>query len=152
MTSDEFWALIARINVKGTAQLDKADCSEQGLAHAAKALSGLEIKQIESFQEHLSKCLYDLDGKKYADHAGASGGSDDGFLYVRCWVVAQGRAHYEKVLNNPEKMPNNSEQWCEEIVYVALEAWGLKTGNDPMEWDFEPKLSYESSSNEDLWR
>jgi hypothetical protein len=37
------------------------------------------------------------------------------------------------------------------LLYAAQTAWGLKTGSDPMDWDFRATVSYESGSNRPLW-
>ena len=109
------------------------------------------VQEIQEFEKILAKALYDLDGRIFAANAGDSKRSDDGFLYCRCWVVVNGREHYEAVLADPEKMPKTITEWCEPLLYVAREAWEQKTGTDAEEWDYETKVSYETGSNEALW-
>ena len=129
-----------------------ADCDEAAsVASLILALRTFSTAQLESFNEHLAQVLFDIDGQSYADSAGDSGQSDDGFLYVRCYVVAQGQVHYEQVKAAPTRMATSKDQWCESLLYVAQSAWAANTGRDPAEWPFEPSVSYESGSNGDLW-
>jgi hypothetical protein len=123
----------------------------EAVAPVVSALTELSIRDIESFDEYLAQALYAIDGKTFADNAGDSGRSDDGFLYIRCYVVARGQHYYSRVAADPAAMPNAIEQWCETLLYAARNAWATKTGRDPEEWDFEPSVSYESASNESLW-
>jgi hypothetical protein len=88
-----------------------------------------------------ARALYALDTRAHADHAGDSGGSADGFLYARCYVV---EADYGRVLADPTAMPTSPDEWCEGLRYVAREAWAERTGGDASEWPFEPSVSYES--------
>jgi len=151
MTEDDFWKLINNIDCSELDSLEEDDYPEDQLELLISSLSELNTKEIENFEDKLSYFLYNLDGEKYADNAGESGESDDGFLYARCWVVAKGRNHYEKVLANPQKMPKEICQWCEPLLYAASRAWALSTGNDEEDWDYTPKYNYETGSNSSLW-
>lgn len=147
MKSDEFWKLIALVDLEA---LENGD-ENQAVASLSSAMVAMDVSRIEAFQEQLSQVLFAIDGESYADSAGDSGTSDDGFLYARCYVVARGEGYYLRVKSKPEKMPKSIEQWCESLLYVAPNAWATKTGNNPSEWDFEASVSYESGSNESLW-
>jgi len=151
MTEDDFWKLISNIDGSELDSLEEDDYPEDQLEPLVSSLSKLNTKEIEDFEDKLSYFLYNLDGEKYADNAGESGESDDGFLYARCWVVAKGKKHYETVLANPQKMPKEISQWCEPLIYVASKAWALSTGNDDEDWDYTPKYNYETGSNSSLW-
>lgn len=147
MTRDEFWRHLSHIDKTALATGDE----ETAVAPLERSLEPLEEKELESFEEHLSQCLYALDGQIFAENAGESGDSDDGFLYARCHVVAQGRAHFEATLQNPGLMPKTCEQWCEALLYPHRRAWAKLTGQDESEWAFEASVSYESGSNPNLW-
>jgi hypothetical protein len=147
MTLAEFWKLIELLDREALARGDE-DTSVTALT---AALEGRDVAELESFSEHLAQVLFDIDGKVYADNAGASGQSDDGFLYSRCFVVAQGEAHYNRVKASPNAMSPSANDWCESLLYVAKNAWASRTGNDPSDWSFETVVSYESGSNEQLW-
>src|SRR5690349_19741542 len=140
MTSDRFWSIVDLIDKPA---LERGN-EREAVAPVVLALTELPIPELESFDEHLAQTLYAIDGESYADNAGDSGRSDDGFLYIRCYVVARGQKYYSQVAANPAAMPRAIEQWCETLLYAARNAWAVKTGRDPEEWDFEPSISYES--------
>ena len=147
MDTVRFWTLIDLIDREA---LDAGD-EDEAIAPLSDALTELTEREIESFQEHLSQVLYDIDGEDYARESEDSGDSDDGFLYCRCYVVARGRQHYLSVKDNPEAMPKSVDQWCESLLYAAPKAWAEKTSNEPEDWEFSPSVSYETGSNTDLW-
>ena len=144
MTEDDFWELIEAIDEESLFDGD----DEAAVEPLIEALMELKPKRIQAFQEHLARALYRLDGQAYAAEAGDSGESSDGFLYVRCFVVACGRAVFEEVVGDPSKMAEYADEWCEALLSAADEAWFEKTGE---EWDFETTVSYETGSNEDQW-
>lgn len=146
MNEDRFWQLIDMID---RAQIGEARDDEAALRPLLEALSNETENDIHAFEDHLARALYRLDGKKLADEAGESSGSDDGFLYARCWVVAQGREPYETIIADPSRMPKTVDEWLESLLYVAAEAWQEKTGD---EWDHEPVVSWETGSNEEAWK
>ena len=147
MTEREFWMLI---DVIDTDLLDEGD-EDAALAPLLRLLQGKQESDLAGFDEILAQKLYALDGREYAKHAGESGESGDGFLYARCYVVAQGEAYYKEVLTTPEKMPNTLDQWCEPLLFIHLHAWAEHTGKDEAEWEFETSVSYETGSHTELW-
>jgi hypothetical protein len=152
MTGNDFWKLIeTSINHAVLQNLGEDDYPEELVQPIEDKLAQMGIAEIEEFEEYLAKALYDIDGVIYADNAGPSGESGDGFLYCRCWVVANGKTFYEEVLNNPTRMPKTIADWCEPLLYVASNAWARKTGNNPEEWPYETKVSYETGSNSAQW-
>jgi hypothetical protein len=147
MSGTDFWKVIGLIDREALEEGDE----EAAIAPLGSALAGMTTAEIESFDEHLAQALFAIDGESYADNAGDSGGSGDGFLYARCYVVAQGQEHYNEVARNAAAMPKSLDQWCESLLYVATNAWAEKTGNDPGDWEFQPSVSYETGSNRALW-
>jgi len=85
------------------------------------------------------------------DSTGEAGNSDDSFLYLRCHVIAQGKAFYENVLNNPTEIPNSIECWAQSLLFVAAEAWSSAMGRDQEEYMHNPKHSYATFSNTANW-
>lgn len=147
MTDPKFWQLITLIDVSA---LDHN--REDEAIEPLEAALGLKAEsELFAFEEVLSQKLYSIDGEEFADNAGDSGGSDDGFLYARCYVVAKGREFYEAVKSDPRRMPKSIEQWCEALLYSHRAAWAEQTGNDQSAWPYEATVSYESGSNADLW-
>lgn len=147
MNEDKFWQLIDQIDREA---MDEGD-TEGAVEPLMLALSELPVKQIQGFEECLARALYKLDGKIYADNARDSGTSGDAFLYARCHVVGQGKAAYDAVLADPTRMPDDLDDWLEELLYVAAEAWAGKTGRDTDDWDFSASVSYETGSNAGAW-
>lgn len=147
MNEAEFWKLIALVDRKA---LDAGD-EPASVVALTDALAQLPVAEIESFHDHLAQALYGLDGESYAEHAGDAGGSDDSFLYARCYVVAHGKDHYAHVRAAPKKMPKSIDQWCESLLYVAPKAWSRQTGKDPAQWKFKTRVSYATGSNEAQW-
>ena len=145
MDEDRFWEIIAKLDW-GRKR------NEDITAPAVKQLGAYEVEDIFRFEEILAQKLYALDGAKYAAALGWNGPetqnfSVDGFLYARCCVVANGKAFFEKVLNDAAIMPQNST--FEPLLYLAEKAFKLKTGTD--DFDYLPEISYETFSNAEGW-
>jgi len=150
MDEATFWKLIELVDI-GALQRQNQDAAVQPLT---EALTKLDEASVFEFENILVQMLYDIDGQKYADEAGRSGNSDDGFLYIRCFVVAMGREYYNAVKADPRRMPKD-EAWCESLTYVAGQAWTTITGKDEEDW-YElatgTSVSYESGSNKANWQ
>jgi hypothetical protein len=144
MSDDEFWALIATID---RAQL--AADEDAAVTPLVTALAKPSRSALEAFEDSLAQRLYALDGRPFARAAEASESMGaDGFLYARCFVVAQGREHYERVLRDPSRMPRSIDNWFEPILYAASQAFAATSGD---EWDYVPSVSYETGSNAEGW-
>lgn len=83
---------------------------------------------------------WDLWGAAFVAMGGAS---DDSFEYFRLWLIARGRADFEKVLAHPDALadiaPADPEQLeFEDFPHVAPDLWAAKTGKA---WDAMPHLS-----------
>ena len=147
MHETNFWRLIGLIDVDA---LDNGN-EDRAIHPLHEALVKKSEEDLFAFEEQLALHLYAIDGEVYADNAGDSGGSDDGFLYARCYVVAKGREFFETVKSDPTLMPKSIEQWCERLLYAHRDAWARVTQRDSSEWPFFSSVSYESGSNSDLW-
>lgn len=142
MTTDELWTLVDLV--------DRARLGGNGKAAVAPLEAALATRteaDLEGFEELLARALFDLDTRAHRIESGASRDSPDGFLYARCHVVAMGRAHYERVLANPATFPKTLDEWCEDLLYVASNAWATRTGNQADTWGFSPSVNYETGSN-----
>jgi hypothetical protein len=63
------------------------------------------------------------------DNHDMTDGSDDGFLYVRLWIVSRGRAYFESVLRDPQNAPHFAHrEENEECMDAAPEAYEEKFG------------------------
>jgi len=148
MDEAQFWAIIDLFDWR-------TRNSEAILSPAIKALSRLSDSDIKAFHNILNLKLYTLDGQRFAEHLGSNRYvqgenkhfSVDGFLYARCCVVANGKSFYEKVLNDPTKMPK--EYTFESLLYLPAMAWKMKTGRD--DYDYFPEVWSETFSNSGGW-
>ena len=148
MNEAQFWAIINSFDWK-------TRNSDAILAPAIKALSQFSQKDIHTFHDILNEKLYTLDARRFAEQLGSNRyTADDGnyfsvdsFLYARCCVVANGQSFYEKVLQNPTKMPK--EYTFESLLYLPQQAWQLKTSSD--KYNYFPETWVETFSNPDGW-
>jgi hypothetical protein len=53
-------------------------------------------------------------------------GSDDGFLYARCWIISRGRAYCASVLADPSKAVEDEED--NDWLYPAMDAYEALAG------------------------
>ncbi|MCL2447803.1 MAG: DUF4240 domain-containing protein [Polyangiaceae bacterium] len=117
MDEATFWAIIDRIDRARIAYDESA-----AVEPLVDALTGMARAEIASFEDHLARRLRDLDTPRHAGEAGESSGSAEAFLHARCFVVAQGEAHFRAVLADPSQMPRSSDEWCEALLGVATAA------------------------------
>lgn len=109
---DQFWALVTQ---------------SEGDAHTLKRLlMRLSRDEIVAFNKQLYDALCQLDRR---DIHAVTDGSDDGFLYVRSWIVSRGREYFQSVLRDPERAPHDAyDEENEEFMYAAMEAYEEKFG------------------------
>lgn len=143
MTESDYWALIERIDNEAL----RAGDEETALEPLEDSLRELSDDALRQFQEHLAQSLFKLDGKVYADNAGKSGQSGDGFLYSRCFVVGCGRSTFDATLADPILMPKSLDHWLESILYCAVEVLADRLDDA----EIETTVSYETGSNEAQW-
>ncbi|MFN0034695.1 MAG: DUF4240 domain-containing protein [Saprospiraceae bacterium] len=144
MTQEQFWELIDLLDWSKTG--DNAAVA----APLVEALAAMPVGSIHQFEDILSEKLWRLDTRA---HAQASKSDDpngylsaDGFLYDRCCVVANGRAFYESVLNEPAKFPAGCS--FSALLSVASEAYSQKTGQTFLHIS---KFDYETGGNLASW-
>jgi hypothetical protein len=142
LTETGFWTMIGTL-----ADGELVDAELVEIARLVNALARRSTADIREFHELLAHKLYLLDARRFAEHAGAAGGSDDLFLYARCYVVARGRAFYEDVLAHPDHFPADVD--LEALLSVAPDAFVARTDED---LDEGTHYSYETGSNVEGWR
>jgi len=145
MTEDDFWICIAYVDKQALGAEDTQSAKEPLVNYLAQ----FDVTEVESFSEHLANALYELDTLAHAEEAGESD-TDDSFLYARCYVVGMGRAHYQRVLASPCKMPKDLS-WFEDLLYAASDAWSRLSGRDKSDWNYATQKSYETGSNRYAW-
>ena len=129
MPADKFWEIIAQtVRFK-----DNAGKQADALERLLGALSDEEIAGFDA-QFTLQKrraFRWDLWGADYVIHGGAS---DDAFDYFRCWLIAQGKEVFEKVLADPDSLGDlvasgrTEPLENEAFGHVAAQLWKHQTG------------------------
>ncbi len=148
MSEEVFWRIIDLLNWRKTGDDDAV------IEPAVKALAKMGGENVRRFADILAEKLYALDTRAHALEIGEYAYdpvkdyvSADWFLYVRCCVVANGKARYEQVLADPKTMLKDLE--FEALLTIAPEAYERATGE---EYDHLSPLSYETFSNREGWR
>ncbi len=144
----DFWYIISLLN------WDAGENAELILEPAIAYLSNQSSDAIFRFEDILAEKLFSLDKQKFAAQLGAHAYqpdkpfSADHFLYARCCVVANGKDFFLQVLQKPALIPQ--EFTFEPILAIARKAYQRKTGNK--DFDYLPKVSYETFSNPEGWQ
>ena len=127
MTEDKFWELIEQ-------HVDVDDGFEVDTSGLQEALEALPPEDIISFDTVFTKLYcasyaWPLWGAAYLVNGGCS---DDGFDYFRGWLIAQGRAIFERAVQDPDSLADHSAEdvECEGMLYVATRAYEAATGRD----------------------
>ena len=129
MSDARFWTII-----DGTTA-DEAEPEAQ-LEALREILTGLSMNEVLAFHDAFERQMqraytWDLWAVVYIAHGGAS---DDGFDYFRRWLISKGRAVFEQVVAQPDRLAEvlaaDSEGVLEfeEISAVATEVWARKSG------------------------
>ena len=143
-TDEQFWQVIDAFD------WSKGDADEI-IAPAVAQLAAMPVVNVYLFADKLSEKLYQLDTRAHGDAYLANEGDDylsvDDFLYIRCAVVAEGKAYYEQILSNPAEFPD--EISFEPLLGLATKAYEKKTGR---KFDYYPAISYETYSNKIAWK
>ena len=142
MTEESFWNLIRNAGTHGP---DSANF----LAQLEAKLFDLPIEDMLDFLAWLRTFL-DRANDRRLIIAGSiirgvigSGGliGDDGFLYFRTWLIAQGREAFQSALVNPDSLAElrwfdecsvSSLTYMEKLLYVANKPFIQKSGGKPL--------------------
>lgn len=138
---DRFWGLINLLDWE-------AETAELLTQPLISELSSLSDEQIFEYQDQLADHLHKLDGPTYFERFAESnaGASVDTFLYGRCFVVGNGKAFFEWVLENSDNFPAGDV--LEELLGCERQAYLLKTGE---ELTRVPSTSFETGHNKSNW-
>jgi hypothetical protein len=124
--------------------------SDEIMAPSIKKLAGMPVVNIYLFADKLAEKLHQLDtrlhGEAYLKNEDDDYLSVDDFLYIRCAVVAEGKAYFDKVLQNPSEFP--ADLSFEPILNLPDQAYEIKTGRV---FEYSPTVSYETYSNKKAW-
>ena len=127
-----------------SAVLELADSVSTDIAESLQhQLSALDQAELHQFILLMEEKLYAIDREeihRYTD------GSDDGFLYCRCFIVGMGHEYYDKINQTPSAATMDAE--AEAIGFVGYTAYEGKF-ND--EFERYSVHSIESCSNPVGW-
>lgn len=136
---------------------DMLDWSKQGddmavLEPLISCLAQWGDSLIIAFAEKMAELLYRLDTRELAEtiYKGEGYFSGDGFLYVRCTALINGKAYYNGVVNGKRKLKADTE--FEAILYAPMDAWSRCHGKAPEDFEYMTKYCYETGSNEEGWK
>ncbi|WP_395077879.1 DUF4240 domain-containing protein [Flavobacterium sp.] len=80
--------------------------------------------------------------------------SDDSYLYFRCWLIKKGEKIYTETLKNPDFLAENINQgeksYFEELMYVATNAFKIKTGKKEEDESFPRDIAIERGLDYDF--
>jgi hypothetical protein len=113
MPEDRFWALV--------------EMSGGDAERLRTVLLALPAEDICAFSLALDDMMYALDRRDIHD---VTDGSDDGFEYMRLWIISCGRAYYESVVADPQNAPQwaGADEENEDFGYAPEDAYKAKAG------------------------
>ncbi|MFT5616837.1 MAG: hypothetical protein ACI85I_000051 [Arenicella sp.] len=109
-----------------------------------KRLSELDKDALTDFIHILEERIYHIDRQEIHTY---TDGSDDGFLYCRCFILGMGRDYYNMIDNTPSRGKFDLE--AEGFGFSAYQVFENLFGE---EFDRNSKCSIESCSNQDGWK
>ncbi len=119
------------------------ELQETILENYTKLLSTLSKDDLTKFIHTLEERLYKIDREEIHEY---TDGSDDGFLYCRCFVLGMGENYYNMVDKDPSKATMDLE--AESFGFSAYEVYKEKFGE---EFDRNSLHCIESCSNKNGW-
>jgi Protein of unknown function (DUF4240) len=108
-----------------------------------KRLLTLDKGNFTDFIHILEEKLYNIDREEIHEH---TDGSDDGFLYFRCFILGMGEQYYKMVDKDPSKATMDLE--AEVFGFSAYTVYEEKFGEEFERYTIH---SIESCSNEEGW-
>lgn len=108
-----------------------------------KRLSELDKNELTSFIHILEERIYNIDREEIHTY---TDGSDDGFLYCRCFIVGMGKAYYDMIDKTPSKATFDLE--AETFGFTAYQVYETVFKE---EFDRYSKHSMASVSNRNGW-
>jgi hypothetical protein len=136
MDLDAFWKLIEASRQESEGEL------EVQVDLLRDKINKLDKDEIISFQKHFDQVMadayhWDLWAAAYIVNTGCS---DDGFADFRAGLIARGREAFENALRQPESLADLQPPLtqCEEMLYVAQEAYEDATGTEMPPWKTPP--------------
>jgi hypothetical protein len=160
MTEQNFWEII-ELSWADSPELDKqrakvlksnnkeileelsGDLESVILKNYNQRLLALDKEDLTKFIHILEERLYNIDREEIQEH---TDGSDDGFLYCRCFILGMGQQYYNMVDKDPSKATMDLE-----AEMFGFSAYGIYEEKFGEEFDRYSIHSIESCSNEKGW-
>ncbi len=118
--------------------------SDEILENYNKRLLLLDKKELTDFIHILEERLFNLDREEIHEF---TDGSDDGFLYCRCFILGMGEEYYNLIDKNPSKAKFDLE--AESFGFSVYQIYEEKFGE---EFDRYSVHCIESGSNQTGWK
>ena len=139
MDENQFWTLVDEAKARSAAQLDQRPAALEAV------LSTLPIESIQAFQRRYEQLLIKANSWKLwaAAYIMNGGCSDDGFRYFRDWLISEGKALFERAIEDPDSLsavPRREYFDLESFGYAALRAFEKKGGGE-LERDFQVEMA-----------
>jgi hypothetical protein len=161
MTEQHFWELIEtswavspELNESRSKALqtnNEEDLEKLSVQLGDTILENYRQKLFLLDQENLTKYIHILEEKLYKidreEIHEYTDGSDDGFLYCRCFIIGMGKEYYKMVDKNPAKATPDLE--AEDFGFLAYKVYQEKFGE---EFERNSVHCIESGSNTDDWK
>lgn len=157
---DNFWTLI-ELSWSDSPELDNLrqqalqPANRHLLDECGNALSGpildnydrrlkqLSQQDLTDFIHTLEERLYHIDRQDVHEY---TEGSDDGFLYARCYILGMGRPYYDMVDRDPSRAV--ADLWAEPFGFHAYQLYEERFGE---EFDRGTEHDIETCSNFEGW-
>ena len=160
MTEEKFWRIIEtawskvttlhiiraiaiKTNDKDLLEELSSAMETQILPYFNEALSKLDKATLTAFIHFAESKLYQIDRKEIHQY---TDGSDDGFLYCRCFILGMGEVYYNRIDKHPKKAAMDLE--AESFGFEPYRVYEKKFGH---EFDRNTVHCIESCSNEEKW-
>ena len=139
MDENQFWTLVDEAKSRSTGQLDQRPAALEAV------LSTLPLESIQTFQRRYEQLLIKANSWKLwaAAYIMNGGCSDDGFRYFRDWLISEGKALFERAIEEPDSLssvPRREYFDLESFGYAALRAFEKKGGGE-LERDFRVEMA-----------
>lgn len=103
----------------------------------------LDKKELTGFNHIMEEKLFQIDRE---DIHAYTDGSDDGFLYCRCFIVGMGKHYYEMISENPSKATCDAE--AEIVGFIGYMVYQELFG---VEFERYTTHNIETCSNTSAW-
>src|SRR5688572_10306721 len=135
MTEETFWEQIEKARAAAKSKREMVSALE-------RALGELPLEDILDFSMWTAKFIAKASDRRLAVAGAVMRGvlgalGDDGFVYFKAWLIAQGKEVYERALMDPDSLADvqNLDEgvigpmpYLEEFLYVTLKPFAEKSG------------------------